>query len=104
MGQHLDIAKEFFTKITLQIFPKAKNFMNDAYQVCPFTTTKRITKTSYQIHNDNDPTNTKTVHRNHLVEYYPKEETLAPMIEKYIPMDQRHGDLLRYSWNNELRS
>ena len=33
-----------------------------------------------------------TVHRNHLVEYYPKEETLPPMIEEYVPMD-RHPDI-----------
>ena len=26
------------------------------------------------------------MHRNHLVEYYPKEETLPPMIEEYVPM------------------
>ena len=29
------------------------------------------------------------MHRNHLVEYYPKEETLPPMIEEYVPMDRR---------------
>ena len=34
----------------------------------------------------------KTVHRNHLVEYYPKEETLPPMIEKYVPLDGRLDD------------
>ena len=32
------------------------------------------------------------MHRNHLVEYYPKEETLPPMIEEYVPMDRRHDD------------
>ena len=30
--------------------------------------------------------------RNHLVEYYPKEETLPPMIEEYAPMDRCHDD------------
>ena len=30
------------------------------------------------------------MHRNHLVEYYPKEETLTPMIEEFLPMDRRH--------------
>ena len=33
------------------------------------------------------------MHRNHLVEYYPKDETLAPMIEEYVPMDQRQDGL-----------
>ena len=32
------------------------------------------------------------MHRNHLVEYYPKEETLPPMIEEYVPMDRRQDD------------
>ena len=32
------------------------------------------------------------MHRNHLVEYYPKEETLPPMIEEYVPMNRRHDD------------
>ena len=32
------------------------------------------------------------MHRNHLVEFYPKEETLPPMIEEYVPMDRRHDD------------
>ena len=51
-----------------------------------------MTNTTYQIQDDKDPTVLKTVHRNHLVEYYPKEETLPPMIEKYVPMDRRHED------------
>ena len=33
------------------------------------------------------------MHPNHLVEHYPREETLAPMIEEYVPMDRRHDDL-----------
>ena len=32
------------------------------------------------------------MHRNHLVEYYPKEETLPPMIEECVPMDRRPDD------------
>ena len=35
---------------------------------------------------------TKKVHRNNLVEYYPKEESLPAMIEEYVPHDQRHDD------------
>ena len=50
-----------------------------------------MTNTTYQIQDDKDPTILKTVHRNHLVEYYPKEETLPPMIAEYVPMD-RHSD------------
>ena len=45
-----------------------------------FTVIKRITNTTYQIQDDNDPTVIKTVHRNHLVEYYLKEGSLPAMI------------------------
>ena len=54
--------------------------------------TKRVTNKTYQIQDDKDPTIPKTVHPNHPVEYYPKEETLPPMIEKYVPMDCHPDD------------
>ena len=53
----------------------------------PLAVTKRITNTTYQIQDDKDPTITKTVHRNHLVEFYPKEGSLPAMIEEYAPLD-----------------
>ena len=34
----------------------------------------------------------KAVHRNHLVEYYPNDETLPPMIEECVPMDRGQDD------------
>ena len=58
----------------------------------PFTVKKRVTKTTYQIKDDKYPTILRPVHRNHLVEYYPKEEFLPPMIEKYVPIDRHHDD------------
>ena len=57
-----------------------------------FTVTKRITNTTYRIQDDKDPTILKTVHRNYLVEYYPKEESLPPMIEEYVPSDTHRDD------------
>ena len=32
------------------------------------------------------------VHGNHLVEYYPKEQILQPMIEEYMPMNRRQDN------------
>ena len=58
----------------------------------PFTVTKRVTSTTYQIQDDRDPSVIKTVNRNNLVEYYPKEKSLPAMIEEYVPHDQRHDD------------
>ena len=59
----------------------------------PFTVTKRVTSTTYQIQDDKDPSVIKTVHCNDLVEYYPKEESLPARIEEYVPHGQRHDDL-----------
>ena len=58
----------------------------------PFAVTKRVSSTTYQIQDDKDPSITKTGHRYHLVEYYPKEESLPAMIEKDVPHDQRLDD------------
>ena len=33
------------------------------------------------------------MHRNHLVEYYPKEETVPPMVAEHVPMDRRPNDI-----------
>ena len=53
---------------------------------------KRGINTTYQIQDNMDPTVLRTVHRDHLVEYYLKGETLPPMIEEYVPMDRRPDD------------
>ena len=58
-----------------------------------FTVTKRITHTNYQIHNNRDPSVVKTVHRSHLVDYYPEKESLPAVIEEYVPTDPRHDYL-----------
>ena len=47
----------------------------------------------------------KMVNRNHLVEYYPKVETLPPMIAENVPMDRRHDVfVMKDSWNNKFRN
>ena len=43
------------------------------------------------------------MHRNHLVEYYTKEETLPPMIEEYVPMDRRHDDFYEQFMEQRLQ-
>ena len=50
----------------------------------------RITNTTNQSQDDKDPTIIKTVHRNHLVEYYPKEGSLPARIEEYVPSDHQN--------------
>ena len=87
-GQHLEIGKEVLHKNHRQNLSKSHE--TQQRRLRPFAVTKRATNTTYQIQDDKDPTNLKTVHRNHLVEYYPKVETLPPMIVEYVPMDRLH--------------
>ena len=90
LGQHLEIGQKVLYENHRQDLSKSQKLQQR--RLGPFTVTKRVTNTTYQIQDDKDPTTLETVHRNHLVEYYPKEETLPPMIEEYVPMDRRHGD------------
>ena len=90
LGQHLDIGQKVLFENQRQDLSRSQKFQQR--RLGPFRVTKRVTNTSYQIQDDKDPTIFKTVHRNHLVEYYPKEETLPPMIEEYVPMDRRPDD------------
>ena len=69
----------------------------------PFTVAKRVTSTTYQIQDAKGPSITKTVHRNHLVGSYPKEESLPGMIEEYVPHDQRHDDFYERFLEQRIR-
>ena len=63
------LAKKFCAKIENNRFKKPKT---STRRHGPFKITKLITNILYQIQDDNDPTITKTVHRDHLVKYSPK--------------------------------
>ena len=43
------------------------------------------------------------MHRNHLVEYYPKEDTLTPMIEEYVPMDIHHDNFYERFMEQQIK-
>ena len=90
MGQHLEIGQKVLYENHRQDLSKSQKLQQRRLE--PFTVTKRVNNTTYQIQDDKDSTILKTVHRNHLVEYHPKEESLPPMIEEYVPMDRRHDD------------
>ena len=90
LGHHLDIGQNVLFENHRQNLSKSQKLQRR--RLGPFTVTKRMTNTTYQIQDDKDPTILKTVHRNHLVEYYPKEESLPPMIEKYVLSDTHRDD------------
>ena len=90
LGEHLEIGQKV-------LYKNHRHFLSQSQQlqqrrVEPFTVTKRVTDTTCQAQDDNDPKILKLVHRNQLVQYYPKKETLPPTIEEYGPMDRRHDD------------
>ena len=90
MGQHLERGQKVLYENHRQDLSKNRKLQQR--RLGPFTVTKRVTNTAHQIQDDKDHTILKTVHRNHLVEYYPKEETLPPMIEECLPMNCRPDD------------
>ena len=71
LGHHLEIGQKVLYENHKQDLTRSQKLQQR--RLGPFTVTKRITNTTYQIQDDKDPTIIKTVHRNHLVEYYPKE-------------------------------
>ena len=70
MKQHIEIGQKVLYENHRQDLSKIQKLQQRRFG--PFTVTKRVTNTTYQIQDDKDPMILKTVHRNHLVEYYPK--------------------------------
>ena len=101
LGHHLEIGQKVLVENHRQDLSKSQKLQQR--QLGPFTVTKRITNTTYQIQDDKDPTIPKTVHRNHLVEYYPKEESLPPMIEEYVPSDAHRDDFYERFMEQRVR-
>ena len=81
LGNHLNIGQKVLLENHRKDLSKSEKLQQ--LRLGPFTVTKRITNTTYQIIEDQNPENLRTVHRNHLIEYFPKEETLPPLIEEY---------------------
>ena len=111
LGHHLEVGQKVLYENHKQDLTRSQKLQQR--RLGPFTVTKRIANTTYQIQDDKDPTVIKTLHRNHLVEYYPKEGSLPAMIEEYVPsnhqidnfyerfMEQRTRDLNKPSTTEE---
>ena len=91
LGHHLEIGQKVLYENHKQDLTRCQKLQPRRLGL--FTVTKRVTNTTYQIQDDKDPTIIKTVHRNHLVEYYPKEGSLPAMIEEYVPSDHQDNNL-----------
>ena len=82
LGHHFEIGQKTLYENHKQDLTRSQKLQQRRLR--HFTVTMRVTNTTYQIQDDKDPTVIKTVHRNHLVEYYPKEGSLPTMIEEYV--------------------
>ena len=90
LGHHLDVGQRVLYEKHRQDL--SKNQKLQQRRLGPFTVTKRVTSATYKIQDNKDTSITRTAHRNHLVEYYPEEESLPALIEEYVPPGQRHDD------------
>ena len=88
LGHHLEIGQKVLYQNHKQDLTRSQKLQQRRLGLS--TVTKRITKTTYQIQDDKDPTVIETVHRIHLVEYYPKEGSLPAIIEGYVPSDYQN--------------
>ena len=62
-----------------------------------------LTNTTYEI--QHDKTNEKkTVHRNHIVPYYPKEEKIQELVENYVVPDDTDDYYTQYNRHNISKS
>ena len=94
LGHHLEIGQKVLYENLKQDLTRSQKLQQR--RLGPFTVTKRITNTNYQIQDDKDPTAIKTVHRSHLVECYPKEESLPAMIAEYVPSNQQNDNFYEH--------
>ena len=91
LGHHLEVGQKVLYENHKQDLTRYQKLQQR--KLGAFTVTKRITNTTYQIQDNEDPTTIKTVHWNHLVEYYPREGSLPAMIEEYVPSDHQNDNL-----------
>ena len=90
LGHHLEVGQKVLFGNHKQELTRNQKLRQR--RLGPFTVSRRITKTTYKIQDDKDPTVIKTVHRNHLVENYPKEGSLPARIEEYVPSDHQNDN------------
>ena len=100
MGHHLEVGQKVLYEDHKQDLTRNQTLQQR--RPGPLTVTERIRSTTYQIQDDGGPPIFKLVHKNHLVEYYPREDSLPAMTEEYVPPD--HQDDIFYERFMEQRA
>ena len=92
-------------KVLLENLPKGllKSKKLQELRSGPYTVQRMLTNTTYEI--QHDKTNEKkTVHRNHIVPYYPKEEKIQELVENYVVPDDTDDYYTHYNKHNIAKS
>ena len=99
LGRPISTGRKVFLENNAQDLTKSQKLRQ--LRVGPFTVTKQITNTTYEIREDSYPDNVKTTHRNHLIEYLPKEERLPPLITNYAVVS-RDSNFYKHLVNSQI--
>ena len=99
LGRPISTGQKVFLKNHAQDLTSSQKLKQQ--RVGPFTVTKQITNTMYEIREDANPDNIKTTHSNHLSEYFPKEERLPPLITNYAVIS-RDSDFYKHLVNSQI--
>jgi len=99
LGRPISTGQKVFLENHAQDLTKSQKLKQ--LRVGPFTVTKQITNTTYEIREDANLANVQTTHRNHLIEYFPKEERLPPLITNYAVIT-RDSDFYKHLVNSQI--
>ena len=99
LGRPISTGQKVFLENHAQDLTKSEKLKQ--LRVGLFTVTKQITDTTYEIREEAKPDNVKTTDKNHLIEYFPKEERLAPLITNYAVIS-RDPDFYKHLVNSQV--
>ena len=81
LGKELQIGQKVLRENFNKELNKSKKL--SSLRSGPYTVLRKITNTTYEIELDENPGKKLHSHRNHLIEYFPKDETVPSMIKDY---------------------
>ena len=98
LGRHISTGQKMFLETHAQDLTRSQKLKQ--LRVGPFTVTKQITNTTYEIREDANPETVKTT-QNHLIENSPKKERLPPLITNYAVIS-RDSDFYKHLVNSQI--
>ena len=79
LGRPISVVQKVFLENHAQVLTKSQK-LKRRLRKGPFTKTQQISNATNKILEDVNPDNVKTRRKNHLIEYFPREERLTPPI------------------------